>query len=251
MTKLNLEQKLNSDSPLPLYHQLAEVILTRIRSGEYPPGAKIPSEHHLAADFGIGRPTARQATELLVRRRILSRRRGAGTFVQERLEEVDLFSLAGTISSFHEKGIPLATRILQQPRMIAVGDDADNPFAGASAYFLSRLSLVAESPVLLEEMYLHPTLFAGIEGMDLTDRSLSRIVAEHYFMRPTGGTQHFRIGRLKGSRAAHLAVAADTPILIVTRFLHFKQAQQAIFAELYCRTDRFVFSQQIGGMDHD
>lgn len=251
MVKNHMEQKLNFDSPLPLYHQLAEVLLARIRAGEYPPGAKIPSEHELAADFGIGRPTARQATELLVRRRILTRRRGSGTFVREKTEEVDLFSLAGTMASFHEKGIPLSTQILQQPKILVVSMAAENPFAGRPAYFLSRLSRVEESPVLLEEIYLHPTLFAGIEGLDLTGRSLSRIVAEQYYMRPIGGTQHFRIGRLERERALQLAVSPETPILMVKRFLHFKQARQAIFAELFCRTDRFVFSQQIGGMDHE
>ena len=50
---------LNPNSPLPLYHQLAEILLSRIRSGQYPPGGRIPSEHQLAATYCIGRPTAR------------------------------------------------------------------------------------------------------------------------------------------------------------------------------------------------
>lgn len=249
MVEQDKTQRLNSDSPLPLYHQLAEVILARIRSGEYSPGFRIPSEHRLAADFAIGRPTARQATDLLVRRRILVRRRGSGTFVQERPKEVDLFSLAGTISSFLEKGIPMSTHIVEKPHIMTVMDAEGNPFAGGAAYFLSRLTLVEKSPVLLEEMYLHPTLFAGIDRIDLTGRSLSGIVDEQYFMRPSGGTQHFSIGWPVGARAEHLEVTGDTPILMVKRFLHFKQARQAIYAELYCRTDRFVFSQQIGEMD--
>jgi GntR family transcriptional regulator len=72
---------LNHQSPIPLYHQLAQLLIDKIRSGEYPVGSRIPSEHKLAAAFGIGRPTARQATDVLVRKRILVRKRGAGTFV--------------------------------------------------------------------------------------------------------------------------------------------------------------------------
>jgi GntR family transcriptional regulator len=45
-----------------------------------------------------------------------------------------------------------------------------------------------------------------------------------------------------------LAVSTQTPILVVKRFLNFAQAQNAIYSELYCRTDRFVFSQNIGGV---
>ena len=67
---------LNADSPIPLYRQLATVLLARIRDGEYPLGSKIPAEPELSRRFGIGRPTVRQATDLLIRRRCIERRRG-------------------------------------------------------------------------------------------------------------------------------------------------------------------------------
>jgi len=99
-----MENMLNSRSPIPLYRQLTDILLSKIRSGEYPQGERIPSEHELAETFGIGRPTARQATEQLVRNGILIRKRGSGTFVQSEQKEVDLFSFAGTMASFHKKG---------------------------------------------------------------------------------------------------------------------------------------------------
>ena len=36
-------------------------------------------------------------------------------------------------------------------------------------------------------------------------------------------------------------------LLQVDRTLHFAQAETAVFARMYCRTDRLVFSQRIGG----
>lgn len=242
---------LNPNSPIPLYHQLADIILAKIRAGEYPLGSRIPSEHQLAELYRIGRPTARQATDLLVRRRILVRRRGSGTFVREDDNEVDLFSLAGTISSFHKRGISLVTRILQTIELKRISQDPENPFSAGRAYFVSRLSRVDEMPVLLEEIYLHPEIFAGIDAIDLAGQSLSRIVDERYYMTPTGGKQNFRIGYLEGEKAQNLAVTPATPILLVKRFLHFPQAENAIFSELYCRTDQFVFSQTIRGITDD
>ena len=243
---------LNPHSPLPLYHQLAELLLAGIRSGEYPPGSRIPSEHSLASTHGIGRPTARQAIDLLVRKRILSRRRGSGTYVQTTPKEVDLFSLAGTISSFHREGLTVSTHILQKTRLEPiVGGDPQNPFWGAKAYFLSRISRVEEMPVLIEDIYLHPVLFSGIDAIDMTGQSLSRIVDERYYMRPTSGKQNFRIGYLEGERASSLDVSPTTPILTVNRFLHFPRAENAVYSELYCRTDQFVFSQTIGGISDE
>jgi GntR family transcriptional regulator len=237
---------LNSLSPIPLYLQLANIILDKIRSGEYTPGSRILSENNLAARYGIGRPTARQATDLLVRKRILVRKRGSGTFVCEQQKEVDLFSLAGTTSAFNKKGITVTTHILQNIRLDQIRHDPKNPFTNKKAYFYSRLSRVEKVPVLIEDMYLHDILFKGIDKMDLSCRSLSQIVDEHYYMKPGSGRQNFRIGYLTDEKANALEVSPDTPILMVKRFLNFDQTKNAIYSELYCRTDQFVFSQTLG-----
>ena len=242
---------LNPRSPLPLYHQLADIILARIRSGEYGPGTRIPSENKLTADYGIGRPTVRQAVDLLVRRGLLTRKRGSGTYVREKEKEIDLFSLAGTTSAFSSRGISVNTRILQKIRLIDVPPASEHPFAGQPAYYYSRLSRVERTPVLVEDFYLHPQVFNGIDQIDLSGRSLAEVVNEIFYMRPTGGKQNFRIAYLTGRHARNLSVTPKTPILLVKRHLHFTQANDAVYSELYCRTDKFVFSQTIGGLSDE
>jgi GntR family transcriptional regulator len=239
---------LNTESPLPLYHQLADLLTSRIRAGEYAPGDRIPSEHQLAAAHGIGRPTVRQALDVLVRRRMLVRRRGSGTYVAPAEHEVDLFSLAGTTSAFQRKGLTVDTRVRRKMQLVTVKGAGDNPFNGGKAFFFSRRSCVDGAPVLVEDPYLHPELFVGIDQLDLEGRSVAAIVAERYYMRPSHGRQNFRIACLQGLRARDLGVSATTPILAVRRYLCFPQADNAIYAELYCRTDQFVFSQTIGGL---
>lgn len=238
---------LNPRSPLPLYHQLAELLAARIRAGDYPPGARIPSEHQLAGIFAIGRPTARQAIDVLVRKGLVTRRRGSGTYVREPRQEVDLFSLDGTSAAFNRKGLAVTSRIIAPMVLKTIGDDGDNPFAGCEAYFLERLTRVGAAPVLIESLFLHPGLFAGLADLDLEGRSLSAIAEERFFLRPNGGRQNFQIAYLDAGRARHLQVTPETPVLAVRRCLHFPQAQNGVFAELYCRTDHFVFSQNIGG----
>lgn len=242
---------LNPGSPIPLYRQLSDIILDKIRSGAYASEARIPSEHRLAAEYGIGRPTVRQAIDVLVRKRLLVRKRGSGTFVARELAEVDLFSLAGTMSSFSKKGIHIDTRILQKTRLKTVGQNPENPFSNQEAFYFSRLSTVDAIPILLEEFYLHPIFFKGINAFDMQGQRLSEIVYERYYMRPTHGKQNFRIGYVSGKRAGYLDVTSKVPLLVVNRFLHFPQAENAIYSELFCRTDRFVFSQMIGGLSDE
>lgn len=238
---------LNSKSPIPLYHQLADIISSRIRSGEYQPGERIPSENRLAAVYKIGRPTVRQAIDLLVGKHLLIKKRGSGTYVLKRKKEIGLFSLAGTTSAFLEKGIRVQTKILERMQFVPVANDGNNPFSGESAYFLSRLRSVDGLPVLIEDIYLDSDLFPGIDRIDFEGRSLARIAKDSYYMEPIGGRQNFRILSLEGKNAVFLGISGKKPVLRVDRYLHFPQSENAVFAVLHCRTDRFVFSQQIGG----
>ena len=238
---------LNPQSPIPLYRQLADILAARIRSGEYPVASRIPSENDLSASYGIGRPTARQATEFLIRKGLLIRKRGSGTFVRADSKEVDLFSLGGTLSAFQKEGIDIQTRLNRSVTRIRLTDETDNPFSGSHAYFLSRISSVEGTAVLLEEMFLSTTLFPGIDAMDLSGKSISRIVEEVYYLKPSGGKQTFCVGTPGPERGLQLEISEKTPILLVKRFLHFPRMENGIYAELYCLTDRFVFSQNIGG----
>jgi GntR family transcriptional regulator len=239
---------LNSDSPIPLYRQLADVLLTRIRAGEYPAGSKIPSEPQLSRDFRIGRPTVRQATDLLIRRRRLERRRGSGTFVVEPPEQVDLLSLAGTMASFEKTGLDVRTVLLRRPRRVRVEGDLENPFRGRSAWFVSRLTRVDKEPVLLERLWLDLEQFPDLGRISLADRSLSRLAEDHYHLRPESADQNFRVTTLDATDAEHLILPTGTPVLLVKRHIHFPNARSAVFAELTCRTDRLVFSQTLGGL---
>lgn len=241
---------LNTQSPVPLYHQLADVLLERIQAGDYPTGSRIPSEPELARTFGIGRPTVRQATDVLVRKRCLERRRGSGTFVVDPPEQVDLLSLAGTLASFEKGGVAARTSLVQRPSRIEVAPaEHHNPLAGRQAFFVARLSRVRGAPVLLEELYFEPEVFKGLLRISLAGRSISQLIEEHFHMRPVSADQNFRVARLDAGRAATLELPKDEAVLLVQRTLHFEHVKSAIYSELYCRTDQLVFSQTLGGFD--
>jgi DNA-binding GntR family transcriptional regulator len=51
--------------PVPVYQQLARVIATEIRAGQYPPRTPLPSESTLMQRFGVSRGSVRKAMEYL------------------------------------------------------------------------------------------------------------------------------------------------------------------------------------------
>ncbi len=70
-------------NPLPLYHQLYQVLLAKIEKGEWKPGATTPTEKDLIAQYDLSRTTVRQALQQLVLDGCLTRRQGQGTFVTQ------------------------------------------------------------------------------------------------------------------------------------------------------------------------
>ncbi|WP_417170688.1 substrate-binding domain-containing protein [Victivallis sp.] len=63
------------------YMQLADWIAERIHSGEFAPGKRLPSNRKLAGQWNLSAITITAAMDELVRRRLIVRRRGSGTFV--------------------------------------------------------------------------------------------------------------------------------------------------------------------------
>lgn len=251
MLKVNgNETMLNTKSPIPLYRQLADLLAAKIDRGEYPPDTRIPSEPRLAAAHGIGRPTVRQAIETLVQKGLLVRRRGSGTYVCQPRQEIDLLGLDGTSASFQKQGVEIHTRIVIPLRLERIQEPGDNPFDQRSAYFLSRLTSVDQMPVLVEDLFLDADLFPGLDQINLDGRSLSDIAQGHYYLQPISGKQNFRIGHAAEDKSDLLQVDSRDPVLVVHRFLDFPQKKNGVFAQLWCRTDRFVFSQRLGGDHH-
>lgn len=70
-------------STRPLYLQARDAIAQRIAAGEWKPHAAIPNENALAREFGVSPGTMRKALDLAEAERLLTRRQGRGTFVND------------------------------------------------------------------------------------------------------------------------------------------------------------------------
>ena len=67
----------------PLYLQLRDALAERIAGGEWKPSSAIPNESDLAREFGVSAGTMRKALDLMEAERLLTRRQGRGTFVND------------------------------------------------------------------------------------------------------------------------------------------------------------------------
>ncbi|MEU4344381.1 FCD domain-containing protein [Nocardia sp. NPDC023852] len=93
----------------PLATQTAELLLARIRAGEWPLGHRLPGETTLAAQLGVGRSTLREAIRELAGKGVLDSRQGAGVFVMalDATEDWDVVLRRATIASVIEARIAI------------------------------------------------------------------------------------------------------------------------------------------------
>lgn len=66
-----------------MYDQVAEDIAADITSGALAPGARLPTEIELAAQYQVSRVTIRRAVQELTERGLIVVSHGRGTFVTE------------------------------------------------------------------------------------------------------------------------------------------------------------------------
>lgn len=110
-----------------------------------PAGARLPSEHELAASRGVSRITTRAALQELERRHLVVRRRGAGTFVALRVDYPISPSIPPSFSETIRRAghVPgskvLSVRQVRPPA--AVRDQLELP-SGESVVRLRRLGYV-------------------------------------------------------------------------------------------------------------
>ena len=96
--------ELNSDRPI--YTQILEIIQTRIISGIYKPGEKLPSVRELAAQASVNPNTMQKAFAELEKSGLITTQRGSGRSVTEdtiMIEQVQKQIAVLQIKNFFEK----------------------------------------------------------------------------------------------------------------------------------------------------
>jgi GntR family transcriptional regulator/MocR family aminotransferase len=75
-------------SSLPLARQVANLVRTSIQTGQFRPGARVPSTRALSAELGVSRNTVLEAYAQLLSEGYFESRTGSGTFVTRTLRKV-------------------------------------------------------------------------------------------------------------------------------------------------------------------
>lgn len=211
---------LEGDERLPLYQRLADLLRGEITSGVRKPGDRIPSENVLADDYGLATGTARKALSELVNDGILERSQGRGTFVRKPSFDQSLFRFFRFRSKSGEQEVP-GSRIRSRtvkPLPDHVADKLELP-RKSDGIQMSRLRIIDEAPVVLEDIWLPLEPFKLF--LDLSSDEIGSLLYPIYD--ETCGQVVARAEEILTAEAAGketarlLGVAVGDPIMLVDR----------------------------------
>jgi GntR family transcriptional regulator len=103
---------LDAGSPLPLYHQMEQVVLDRITRPDAL-GRMLPPEKDLMQIFGVSRATVKKTLENLVAKGLVQRRRALGTRVIRQQITEDLARLTSYTEEMEKQGLRVSTQTLE------------------------------------------------------------------------------------------------------------------------------------------
>ncbi len=158
------------DPVQPLYAQLKDHILQHIRSREWSPGSRVPSENELVEQFSVSRMTANRALRELTQEGYVARVPGVGTFVREppqRASLLEIRNIAEEIAGrghMHSSTVELQVLTSAEPVIAEEFELA----AGAKLFHVVLVHAENDVPVQLEDRYVNPLVVPQFLNQDFS-----------------------------------------------------------------------------------
>jgi GntR family histidine utilization transcriptional repressor len=143
---------------MSLGQQVRNHVLSRIDSGEWPEGTRIPSEAQLVAQLGISRMTIHIALRDLSAEGVLLRKQGAGTFVAPRRSQSTFLELRNIHSEIESRGNRHTTDVLTLESLhsdMAVATEL-NIRPGTQVFRSVLVHRENDRPIQVEDRYVNP-----------------------------------------------------------------------------------------------
>lgn len=150
-----------------LSQHIAEAVGERIRSGHYPPGEKLPTEHAMIAEFGVSRTVIREAIANLRANGLVTPRQGIGVFVTDQPFARPFVLEAGNGDAVHEAVAVLELRIALEVETAGLAAARRTPYMlAAMREALNRMeqAIAAGEDAIEPDLAFHRAIAAATDN---------------------------------------------------------------------------------------
>lgn len=238
--------EINSDSVIPLYHQLKEIIRNKIISQALKPGDMIDSEHRLVEKYKVGRNTVKKALEDLVYEGILQRIQGKGTFVSHPKLEQSLSGFYSFSKVMKSKGIDpkdIIVKLEHTSADLAVTRNLDVQ-EGTRVIKLQRLRCANNEPIMFETSYVIDKIIPELTVEMLKKDSLYDLMLQHGVV-VSRAKESFEPIVMGDYEAKYLEVKKGYPALLLHRLAYAASGQIVEYCTSIVRGDRCRFYTEL------
>lgn len=234
-------------SQVPLYRQIAEVLINEIKSENL---AKLQSEPELAKRFGVSRMTARQAVTELLSQGMLVRVRGRGTIVQKRrirrpLRFDEVTSLSNDINSLGEN---VQSVVLDRGHVV-IPDNLSAKIGvapGTVVFRLSRVRLIDGRPLIYQVSYFPLQYQEALSIEELERHSVLQLLRDTLSVRPMRANYSVFAGFTDTQTAKALQLNVGDPILCVEKISTQQDGAWFEIADTKCVANAFELTFDVG-----
>jgi GntR family histidine utilization transcriptional repressor len=201
----------------PLYRQVKDHIVGRILAGDWPEGARLPSENELTGTLGVSRMTAHRALRELTAEGWITRVQGGGSYVAEVKPQSALLEMRNIRDEIAERGHTHACDVIRLEPQKATAEVAGALELPAGAQVFHSLLVHREDgqPVQVEERHVNPAF-----APDYLAQDFARTTTFEYLdpLGPLDAAEHVIEAVLPSAEIQTLLGAGPRePCLLVTR----------------------------------
>lgn len=237
---------IDKKSRIPLYAQLYDHILDKIKSGEWREHEKLPSEREICDTYGISRTTVRQTMIELENEGYIYKEHGKGSFVSPQTYTQSLVKFY----SFSEE-----MKKLGKHPITSVIDFEITPCSSKAAkklelevetpvYKIKRLRSAEDEPIMIETTYLPVSIFPGLTRHELEKRSMYEIFRTDYQISLTSAYERFKAVSVKEKEAPHLDDKPGSPAMKIERTA-YSDNLPVEYSISIARGDRYYYATEL------
>ena len=233
-----------AESSAPAYLRLRRLLRQRVESGAMGPGHALPSERELAQQLTLSRVTVRKAIAGLVEDGVLIQRRGAGTFVAERIVK-PLSKITSFTEDLRARGLNPRSVFLEREVGEVTPEEAMalNLSPGSLVVRLHRLRYAGDEPLAEERSAIPHSI---LKDPNLVKDSLYAAL-DSLGCRPVRALQRLRAVNLSAAQARLLNVAVGGAALAVERRSFLADGRLVEFTSSWYRGDAYDFVAELQG----
>lgn len=226
---------------IPLYSQIEQSIMEKIKNGILSEGELLPSEQELARSYNVSRMTARQALHGLKQNGFVFTIRRKGTFVTTPKIEKTLISLQGFSQEMRSGGMRPSSIVLEHGVIAPPANIVERLQlqTDENVFKLRRLRLADKKPIAVEISYTPIKYFPGIDSIDFGRESLYSVLQNQYRSSIGWSVDVIEAAKATAEEATLLTVPRGSGILSIARLVMSSEGRPIEACLSRYRSDRY------------